>query len=82
MKHFCYGLNDFSDSSKEIDSSEGAKKHKQTVKQSEISAKQHQQQKPKMGDRAVFQLLRRPFRAQFTIANVLFLLYVPFLSIN
>ena len=75
MKHFCYGLNDFSDSSKEIDSSEGAKEHKQTVKQSEISAKQHQQQKPKMGDRAVFQLLRRPFRAQFTIANVLFLRY-------
>ena len=41
MKHFCYGLNDFSDSSKEIVSFEGAKEHKQTVKQSEISAKQH-----------------------------------------
>ena len=27
----------------------------------------------RMGDRAVFQLLRRPFRAQFTIASVLFL---------
>ena len=61
MKHFCYGLNDFSYSSEEIDSSEGVKDHKQTVKHSEISAKQHQQQKPKMGDRAVFQLLRRPF---------------------
>lgn len=54
MKHFCYGLNDFSDSSKEIVSFEGAKEHKQTVKHSEISAKRHQQQKPKMGDRAVF----------------------------
>ena len=73
MKHFCYGLNDFSYSSKEIVSFEGAKEHKQTVKHSEISAKQ--QQKPRMGDRAVFQLLRRPFRAQFTITNVLFLRY-------
>jgi hypothetical protein len=82
MKHICYGLNDFSDSSKEIDGFEGAKDHKQTVKQSEISVKQHQQQKPRMGDRAVFQLLRRPFRAQFTIANVLFLHHLPFLSIN
>ncbi len=34
MKHFCYGLNDFSDSSKEIVSFEGAKEHKQTVKHS------------------------------------------------
>ena len=34
MKHFCYGLNDFSDSSKEIDGFEGAKDHKQTVKHS------------------------------------------------
>ena len=75
MKHFCYGLNDFSDSSKEIVSFEGAKEHKQTMKHSEISAKQHQQQKPRMGDRAVFQLLRRPFLAQFTIESVLFLRY-------
>ena len=37
MKHLCYGLNDFSYSSKEIVSFEGAKEHKQTVKQSEIS---------------------------------------------
>ena len=35
MKHFCYGLNDFSDSSKEIDSFKEAKDHKQTVKHSE-----------------------------------------------
>ena len=60
MKHFCYGLNDFSYSSEEIDSSEGVKDHKQTVKHSEISAKQHQQQKPKMGDRAVFSIAPSP----------------------
>ena len=82
MKHFCYGLNDFSYSSKEIDSSKRAKKHKQTVKHSEISAKQHQQQKLGMGDRAVFQLLRRPFRAQFILQVFYFSVTVPFLSIN
>jgi hypothetical protein len=41
MKHLCYGLNDFSDSSKEIDGFKEAKDHKQTGKHSEISAKQH-----------------------------------------
>ena len=82
MKHLCYGLNDFSDSSKEIDSSEGAKEHRQTVKHSENPNRNTNNKSPKWATEPFFNYSVAHSELNSLLQMFYFSATVPYLSIN
>ena len=82
MKHFCYGLNDFSDSSEEIDGFEGAKEHKQTVKHNKPLHSNTNNKSPKWATEPFSNCSVAHSELNSLLQMFYFFSTVPFLSIN